>query len=376
MNRTVKDLIFLLSCSVNGVVPDKDRLREMDMDKLYKFSGLHSLRACTYTALKSAGAENNSFSQAYNKAVRKNVLLDIERTAILSEFEKNEIWYLPMKGILLKELYPENGMREMADNDILYDRTKQRKVRDIMLSHGYAIEEYGKGHHDVYMKPPVMNFELHIDFFNNNQPDSYRKIYSEPKKLMIKDEGRKYGYHLSDEDFYVYITAHECQHFRRGGTGLRSLLDCYVYLSKKGYKLDREHISQQLDILGIKEYEEKRRLLAMKLFSSPDMPELSTDESELLSQYTMFGTYGSVDRLEYNQMNKFFTENNTTSKFRFLLSCIFPPVDHMRKWFPFFYEHKLLLPLGYVWRWIHAIFKRSHIIKAILKTTFRRDKDK
>jgi len=52
---------------------------------------------------------------------------------------------MPLKGSMLKDLYPENGMREMADNDMLYDADKQQEVMGIMLGHGYTAESVGGG---------------------------------------------------------------------------------------------------------------------------------------------------------------------------------------------------------------------------------------
>ncbi len=49
-------------------------------------------------------------------------------------------------------------MREMADADMLYNAEKQAQVTEIMLAHGYTAESVGECHHDVYMKPPVLNF--------------------------------------------------------------------------------------------------------------------------------------------------------------------------------------------------------------------------
>ena len=122
MNKTAKDLIYLLTCAVNGLAPDTARAQAMDMEKLYQLAKAHTLRAAVFIALRSAGVQDRSFQQAYNKAVRKNVMLDVERTAIFERFEQQGIWYMSLKGSILKELYPENGMREMADNDVLYGR--------------------------------------------------------------------------------------------------------------------------------------------------------------------------------------------------------------------------------------------------------------
>ena len=138
----------------------------------------------------------------------------MERQTIFSEFEQHGIWYLSLKGSILKDLYPENGMREMADNDVLYDSGKQKEVMQIMLENGYTAESVGKSHHDVYMKPPVLNFELHTALFGEYHSPNLYNYYLDTKCLMQKDEGNHYGYHFNDEDFYVFMTAHEWKHFR------------------------------------------------------------------------------------------------------------------------------------------------------------------
>lgn len=184
MNDTVKALIYLLSCAVNSVKADETKIRSVNIEELYDICKNLTLRATVYAALKSAGISSETFYLAYNKAVRKNVLLDIERTALLERFEAQGIWYMPLKGSLLKELYPENGMREMADNDILYDAEKQEEVRTIMLSARYTAENIGSDHHDVYMKPPVLNFEMHTKLFEPVHVRMY-EYYCDTERLML-----------------------------------------------------------------------------------------------------------------------------------------------------------------------------------------------
>ena len=113
MNAVYTDLIYLLSCAVNDITPDNARVQAMDLERLYRLTKFHTVRAAVCIALKRAGVQDKQFDQAYKKAVRKNIYLDMERTAILSDFEQQGIWYMPLKGSVLKDLYPENGMREM-----------------------------------------------------------------------------------------------------------------------------------------------------------------------------------------------------------------------------------------------------------------------
>ena len=137
MNKTAKDLIYLLTCAVNGLAPDTARAQAMDMEKLYQLAKAHTLRAAVFIALRSAGVQDRSFQQAYNKAVRKNVMLDVERTAIFERFEQQGIWYMPLKGSILKELYPENGMREWRTT--MFSMTAQNSQRSRRSCFQWAI---------------------------------------------------------------------------------------------------------------------------------------------------------------------------------------------------------------------------------------------
>lgn len=360
MNNTTKDLIYLLACAVNEQKPDAERVKAMDLDQLYNLAKFHTVRAAAFIALRSAGVENRDFHQAYNKAVRKNVMLDVERTAILEEFEKNGIWYLPLKGSILKELYPENGMREMADNDVLYDSTKQSKVSEIMASHGYSAESVGKSHHDVYMKPPVLNFELHTELISSVHSEPLYRYYSNAKRLLIKDRENTCGYHFSDEDFYVFMTAHEWKHYNGSGTGIRSLLDCYVYCKVKGDKLDWKYIKEQCKQLEIADFEQERRQLAAKIFSSDTLPELTESEHDILMYYLTAGTYGTFE-------NGIKRKLKGRSKASFWLHSIFIPRKQMNVSVPFTAKTPLLYPVGVVWRCVRVLVLRRDRIKRTVK---------
>ena len=76
--------------------------------------------------------------------------------------DENEIAYLPLKGIILQDVYPKLGMRQMVDNDILIDINKRHLVREYMVENGYTVDGYGKDMHDCYIKSPIFNFEMHV----------------------------------------------------------------------------------------------------------------------------------------------------------------------------------------------------------------------
>ena len=374
MEQFKKDLIYLMYCAANEQTPDKAKVAAMDLDRLYDTAKKHSIRSVLYVPLEAAGAADERFSQAYNKSVRKNILLDIKRKSLLDEFESRGIWYLPMKGCILKDLYPSPGMREMTDNDILFDGSHREEVRDLMTGRGYDISHFGTGHCDQYTKPPVLNFELHVCLFTRSTSEKMWDYYSDISRLLIKDPDNSFGHHLSDEDFYIYMTAHEFKHYTGGGTGIRSLLDCYVFIRQKADSLDWDYIRQEAGKMGFAEHEKARRELAFKLFSRPEVPELTAEEEEMLDQFLDYGAFGTVSRFAESKVRKFTEASEKNSSAGFILKRLFPPVSEMKRFYPICRKSPLLIPAAYVMRMIKGITEKKAMTSAELKAAIRHKK--
>ena len=236
--KAIDDVIYLCGCAVNGVLPEKKRTDEMNLEQLFKASQNHTLSAIAAYALGSAGIKDHAFEQAKAKAIRKEAVMEIDKEQLFQQMEEKGIWYMPLKGTVIKGLYPAVGMRQMADFDILFDKNYQTEVRDIMTGLGFSCEHFGKGSHDVYFKKPVSNFEMHTELFGEVHKGELFRYYRNINDRLVKDPENGYGYHLSANDFYIYIMAHEYKHFSNGGTGIRSLLDTYVIWQKLGKELD------------------------------------------------------------------------------------------------------------------------------------------
>lgn len=367
MKDTAYEMLYLTACALHGQTPDQERISQMDLAKLYKMCQFHSLTAMAAMALQSAGISEPLWKEAMSKAVRKNILLDAEREKICAFLEENGIWYMTMKGVVLKEMYSRTGMRQMADNDILYDKTYQKELRKFMLENGYKSDSFGKGHHDTYMKPPVYNFEMHTSLYSRKTDKAICDYYSDVKKRLVKDEGKSYSYHFTDEDFYIYMTVHEYKHFMSAGTGLRSLLDTYVFLSQKNDSLDHEYISAELDSMGIRDFGEKSRSLAMKIFASTELPVLSEEEREMLDYYLLSGTYGTIEQFSQRKIEEVRRQTGSESRIVYIWHRIFPPMEIYELYFPFFYKHKLLLPVGWAYRLIRGVTVRRKKLKSEIK---------
>ncbi len=357
-------MIALTRCAVNGTKPDAALLENLDLPALLEVCQSHILTACVAYALEDAGIHDAAFTQARDKSIRKNILMDSERVKILKRLEKEKIWYMPLKGAIMKDWYPRLGMRQMSDNDILCDGEARRQIHDLMLEMGFTCAHYGKGNDDAYHKEPVCSFEMHNELFLVMHSEELHAYYADVKSRLRKDEGNAYGYHFRDEDFYIYVLAHEYKHYILGGTGVRSLLDVHIMLNKFGDSLDWDYIAQELKKLGMTEYEAQCRIMAEKLFATGKP--LTAEEQDELDYYITSGVYGTLGHRTKNKLEQ------QGSKAKYLFRRIFPTMDQIRENDAFFYRHKWLIPILLIWRPIRGLKKDSrkklsHEFKHLMK---------
>ena len=288
---------------------------------------------------------------AKHTAKREVITHKLNRVVALND-AINSIWYLPLKGAVLKNYYQKPGMREYSDYDILFDKTKSDKVKDIMLSLGFKMEHDDTGHDIVFFKKPVLNFEMHTHLFGIGHEPIMNNYYDNIFDRLRKDSDNRFGYHMSNEDFYIYMMAHEFKHYSTNGTGLRSLIDTYVFTSS--VKMDYEYIENELVKLGIAEYEKQSNALSKKLFSGEP---LNDEDKRMLEYIISSGTYGTIGNgIEHT------LEKNGGSKIKYALNRFFVPIRKSNprylsfsKMYPKFYKNKLLICLLPFYRTYRAI---------------------
>lgn len=329
-------VVRLVSCALSGTKPDEKLLEGVDLSGLFEFSREHMLTAAVGAALESAGIVDPTFHEAYSRAIRDRTLRDMESDRVYALFEKAGIWYMPLKGAVLKDLYPY-GIREMGDIDVLIDPTRAEDARDLMVEAGYEVREFGKFHHDAYVKPPIHQYELHRMLLFGFEGDAVYDYYADVKDRLVCEGGCRYRF--TPEDMYIYVLAHEYKHFSQGGTGLRSLLDVYMILKKYGEGFDLDRVRAECEKLSLSEFEEHNRRTATALFSGEAIDER---DREFLDFIISSGVYGTVDNL--------FAERVGGGKLSYVRKRLFPPMSEIRVTYPFFYRHKILLPALFFYR--------------------------
>lgn len=353
-------LLYLIRCALNGKSPKKEKLDKMDLSGVFAVAKAHTLTAIAAYALSSGGVANPAFMEEKYKAIRKNITFDAERRNVLAELEKEGIWYCPLKGCIIKDWYPEIGMRQMADNDILVDGSKMSEVREIMERLEFNTKSFGNSHQDVYEKEPVYNFEIHSCLVEPRHGDAIYDYYLKIKDKLLKDEDNNFCYHFLNEDFYIYFISHEYKHFSGAGTGLRSLVDTYVINRHFSDSLDQEYLSEELQKLGVLDFERKNRQLAEKIFTGQ---KLDDDEKKMLDIFIFSSTYGNFK----TRMNNRGVNGSLLSKAKYVVTRLSLTERDLKENHPFFYRHKTFRPLLYAKRLALKALKSPKVLRAEIR---------
>lgn len=355
-----EDMIYLVSCAVHQTLPDAVRVRDMNLEEVYRTADSQLLAAAAASALEAAGINDPAFRQARAKAIRKTALMDAEMQALFNRLDGAGIWHMPLKGTVVKDYYPVYGMRQMADRDILVDAGRAADVRRIMEELGFTTQSFGTGNHDVYFKEPVCNFEIHRSLFGPVHDPKLRAYYQNVEERLIPCAGQERRF--SPEDLYVYVIAHEYKHYVACGTGLKSVLDTYVLLTKES--LDMRYVAAETEKLGIRSFEERNRSLALHLFAGAALTE---EDQKMLAYILTSGTYGTMAH---------FVENGIAEKgrWKFFLSRLSLPREVLASMYPVLKKAPFLYPVFWTYRLIHALLFRRGVVRYQLKAALTKDK--
>lgn len=360
-------LAHLIHCAVNGKQPEEkpDCIIWKDIFDIAKMHSILGTLFNTILTLKDQPDKEimKKWQETYYKTFVKEISFDAERKKLLEKLDLNGIRYLPLKGVILKEYYAKPGMRMFADNDILYDKDKMLEVRDIMLKMGYDVVSIRIRNHDVYNKKPIFSFEMHRSLVPLESP--YYEYFNKIWKKAIRDKDNNYGFHLSQEDFYVYFITHYYSHFSKSGCGIRSLIDEYVYMKQEQDNLNWEYVYEELRKLKLDKFEKMIKKLSFNLFENM-YAKMTGEEEEIYKQILNSGTYGTVQMLVNNRLNnEYAVKSKRCVKFRYYLRRVFPDMKRMKSNYPIVEKYSFCYPFIIVYRWFkffkHYSYHRREI---------------
>lgn len=371
-NELVEYLIHLLKCGLSGDKPD-EKPENISFEDIFRLAKKHSVANLAYYAVERLDEQPlqplaGKWREVRDKAIAKGITQLYERDMVIEAFTGAGINICPLKGCLLKEMYPQQDMRMMSDLDILMEHEKAGKVEQILKSMGYSKKlEYDLGH-DVYYKKPIMNIEMHHVLMDREVLSTeLLEYYSNDWERLIADKDNPHLYHMTWDDYYIYFIAHLSKHYYSSGTGIRSIMDIHIFLKNHGSELNQSYLKQELEKIKLWELKENCERLAEVWFGDRETDETLYEMTEYIVQS---GTYGEEKVAVPRRVEKKLKQAGN-SKFRYYLTRIFPPYQIMKRNYMILKNHPYLLPVLWIWRLISGFADKSkrRRLKIELQTT-------
>lgn len=362
-------LIHLLSAVLKDIQPQNPP-DKLNWENLYKLAVWHGVSNMVCYGVSRLTCDNQptqdilkKFQNDRKKAVAREATQHIAVEQILEAFEEKGIASMPLKGCLVKYLYPLPDMRLMADIDIFFKTEQAEKVKKIMLEQGYTVKHEG-GNHDVYYRQPYMNIEMHHRLISEDSSYSGDYLNKTWDRAVLKP-GCRHTYEFSHEDFYIYLLIHLTKHYTGGGTGVRSFLDIWLYKERYKAEMDWDYIQAELNEINLREFAENVLGLCEVWFGNMESNALY----EEMTEYVIYsGVYGIRKHAVVSSMGIKSSKKHSVrmAKCLYSLKLFFPSLDTMIIQYPFLEALPSLLPACWVLRGIRCIvFKRKHTLQMI-----------
>ncbi len=325
---------------------EKAELTEDVLPELFKLADRHDLAhiiAGYVTGHEVVKSDKllKKIKQNEIKSVFRNEQMKYTLNLIGETFEKQGIVYIPLKGSVLKEYYPKDGMRSSCDIDVLVKENDIEASVKALQNQGFKVLK--RQFHDVsLLSQSGILLELHFNVQENHEAlDSVLKDVWEYAKLEVG-----YRYTFSDEFFVFHILSHMAHHFMGGGCGVRSLMDLWVMKHKMG--LDYLKAENLLKKAGIFKFAEQVSRLSDVCFGNTPHDKYT---KSMLSFIINGGVFGNVEnKAKYDK-----THGETSAKY--VLRRVFPSREVLQKRYTVLEKAPFFLPVFWIIRIAKNIFK-------------------
>ena len=364
--------VKLLKAALNGMVPDNPP-DNLDWNKLYTLAERQSVACTVYYGIMKLPAEARPdksvmalFKKSSQVALGMGVRQELELSSVMAMMDEEGIGYIPLKGWHMKRMYPRPDMRYMCDVDILIDKNTLKKVSDIMEKCGFEFKTNGANDYG-YIKNNTITAEIHWLLFEEKSEwyDYFKNYYAESEPC--EEGGRRCERKFTKEQFFMHMLVHLVKHFKGSGTGIRSVMDIYIYNKQYGKELDWIYLENELDKLELKGFLHAVLELAEDMFA-PDSDDMLKRHPKMALHVLSTGMYGDRATSVKNSVTKKY--NN---KFSYMMHRIFLDRSKMKLAYPCLEKAPFLLPVFWVVRLVRVLLFSRNNMKAELGALYAMD---
>ncbi len=322
----------------------------------------HHISSMVYYGALNCGISSESkvmqslfIDACFSMSISENQMLELN--ALYKAFEENGIDYMPVKGAVLKELYPHTDMRFMGDADVLIKTDQYDKIKPILQNFGF--EQRLESDHELTWVKPSLCLELHKRLIPSYNYDYY-SVFGDGWHLAKRCEDSQHRYEMTAEDNFIFLFTHFAKHYRDGGIGIKHLTDLWLFI--KEYSLDTEVLKKRFEKLQLSQFFSNILDVLNTWFSDKPSNEMTEFISDFILKSGAYGTY-EAHVLSKGLIKAKLVGSAKGVKRNSLVNAIFLPYSYMRERYSLLKKAPFLLPVMWVVRWFTALLFRHKNIK-------------
>ncbi len=323
---------------------DKEKISGGFLAELAFAAKAQAFIPAAYSALESLGVGKEKLEGFKKSAAAAKYYSSVQKytyAQVCKLFGECGIDYIPLKGIILEDLYPESLLRIKCDLDILIRPESLKEASKKLIESGFVLKSKGS-HEDVFISREKITLELHYSLIEDNRIGKIEKPLKNIFEVALREDDCRFL--MPDEYFYYYHLAHMAKHFTTGGCGIRPFADLYILNKKIRYDLDKRR--GLLISGGLDKFEKAAAELSLTWFE--DAP--YTETAKMLEDFILNGSiYGSRE----NQA--LINQARHGGKAGSVLSRIFISPKLLSNTYPKLKEHIWLLPYYEAKRWVKVL---------------------
>ena len=332
-----------------------------DFAQAYALAKSHRVIPLLYYGIVNSGIEleaelNNKYFAATCQSIAVGEKQKFELSNLSTEFEKNGIDFMPLKGSVIRSLYPKQEMRSMGDADVLIHAEQYNKIVPILEKNDFTFVK--ENLNELCWQKLPFYIELHRYLISPQHKDYYG-YFGDGWQLARPSEGFKHRFEMSDEDFFVFLFAHFTKHYRSSGIGIKHMTDIWVYLKAKP-ELDIKYIERELDKLKMLTFYKNVLRTVNAWFENAEFDDITYLITEKIFSSGAFGTRDSF--VKSNALKDLKSGEVKNIRVKRVFDAVFLPYKNMCILFPFLKKAPVLLPFMWIYRGVYTVFCKNAVL--------------
>lgn len=344
MDKTIDIFVGLLRNAITGAGESFPQASDEQIREMYDIAKKHNILPifCLAASRSNLTSDEKLIQvfkrEIYTAALRNDVILK-EFSKICNVLEKEKIPYLPLKGSVIRDYYPQEWMRSSRDIDILVKQEDLHRAGEALYQQCGYLHEKDWSNAIIMNTPQGICFELHYTLLAGSTFPKAKEYLDNIWNMVSTEKG--FRMKMDNETLFYYHIVHTAKHFNSGTGGIRPLTDLWLMKQKINY--DEAKLNSLLEKSDLLKFFQAMEKMTEIWFGDAE----HTEETRLVEKFIFEGGIDGDRNITVSQ-----NIHRHKGKHMYILSKVFVPFATLKGLYPVLDKCVLLAPFCV----LHRIF--------------------